>query len=132
MPETVKYIELTVENVTAALDRAIEKRGADYVYPERELATCYYVIDGEPSCLVGEVLVDLGVPIEKLGEPMVNTSRFGVLVIAGDYLSTAGWDPTLLRVPLNVRRGLSRAQSEQDMGATWGLARDVFLEEVQS
>ena len=46
----------TYAEMKAALERAVEERGADFVYPEewRETRMCRYRLpDGRPGCIVG-------------------------------------------------------------------------------
>lgn len=52
-------ITITLEQMEAALTKAVEMRGEDYVYPH---GFCTYFDEaGEPSCGVGVALVELGV-----------------------------------------------------------------------
>lgn len=50
----------------------VTRRDAEYflrnkaVYDQKKVASCTYVKDGAPECIVGQVLHDLGVTIESL------------------------------------------------------------------
>ena len=52
-------ITITLEQMEAALTKAVEMRGENYVY--RNLFCTYFDEAGEPSCGVGVALVELGV-----------------------------------------------------------------------
>lgn len=104
----------TVEAVNAALDAAVAKRGADYVYQEEFGGQCRNVRwkDGArvPGCIVGEVLhSSFGFPLEALeacGQFAASTVR--------DLL---GISNSAKAVDLLVR-----AQVAQDEGMPWGRA----------
>lgn len=71
---------------------------------------CMYVKDGEPSCLVGQVLHELGVPIERL-EACDNSAFPGIL-----SLIRAGWFTATPR----QHELLGAVQNFQDAGDPWG------------
>ena len=59
-------IILSMETVNPVLDELVKEFGEDYVYPGSASKSCYYTQNGEPSCLVGQVLFRLGASIEML------------------------------------------------------------------
>lgn len=96
------------------LVRAIEEKGADYVYeaPGGRFSSCVYFNGDQPSCLIGHALSYLGVDRDCL-------STYGnTTAIAAGLLGT--------RVPDPVSEALSVAQGRQDHGATWGDALASF------
>lgn len=108
--------EITVEGVKAELQKALEVRGEDYVYPKVD-GYCNYVRDGEPSCLVGVVLHALGVPVERLEKAdrfPVGGKSAGALM---RELDAEGWT-----IPHEVRWIFANVQDEQDNGVPWGIA----------
>lgn len=129
-------ITLTRENVTEALDRAVAKRGEDYVYPalseaEKSIAfdltgaippSCSYVRDGEASCIVGTVLADLGVPLDVLHQHDYAVAPSATLLLS--YLVNDGH---IEQVDEGIACALHDAQSRQDQGTPWGRARDIAL-----
>lgn len=133
-------ITLTTENVLAALEAAVEEKGADYVYP-RELDeygdltedSCLYVKNGAPSCLVGHALHSLGVPLEALS---ANEGAGAAALL--DYLEIDGF-VTFEKGEADEEgyRGLSKvqslvfyAQAKQDTGTPWGESLNVAREQI--
>jgi hypothetical protein len=109
-----------IEYVRGLLVRAVEEKGADYVYPDEQKTPkgqlgddlCMYVHDGAPSCIVGHVLHYAGVELEKF-EPWEGSRA----EIVGEALTE--WHPSVLKA-------LGAAQEAQDGGKTWGKALDAF------
>lgn len=113
-------VKLTRPLVRAALDRAVARKGRDYVYVDH-YPSCVYVNEADkPACLIGMVLIDLGVPASAFHqtdpagmERTLNGLRFDV---AYKYLPVVISD--------EVMKALVAAQYIQDDGGTWGRARD--------
>ena len=125
---TTTPIKVDYSTALVALQQAVEERGANFKY--RDLfgeGDCRYVIDGEPACLVGEVLVGLGTPIgafammspgERSGD--INTVRIGA---ASRVLESGG----LVEFSIDALNLLAAAQDFQDHGQTWGEALDAAV-----
>lgn len=138
--EVVDSETLTAEIETARkhLAAAIEAKGEGYVYledrPVANTDTCLYleykkvewVDDGEyagytyegpkcPSCLIGHVLVGMGIPFEKITEQEGDRAEKAIKSL-GTFTSTI------------VIEALDRAQQKQDNpnGYTWGQAVEEF------
>lgn len=110
---------LSVEDVRALLVRAVEEKGADYVYEKvpgfwsdgtpMDDVTCNYFHDGKPSCIVGHVFSYCGIErVEREGD---NARTMAVELGIGDAL---------------IGEALDRAQAAQDAGKTWGEALAEF------
>lgn len=63
----------TDAEVQAAVEAAIQEKGADYVYvkpndvfTDPDKGDCLYVHNDQPGCIVGNVMHRLGVPLETL------------------------------------------------------------------
>lgn len=78
-----KPIELTIKKCRKSLYRRVRDIGADYRYigPDDTLdangcleGSCYNVVDGVESCLIGQMIVDLGVPVDQV-PPMSGSSH---------------------------------------------------------
>jgi hypothetical protein len=143
--------KITPESMFAALDRAVETQGADYVYPlehrfsfdmvdnqpYRDLVgrneTCVY-FDPEaetecPRCLFGSAFAFLGYSPADICEG--KSVVFNLLKLITGQENTATHE--LVDPPLqNLVWACEAAQSAQDMSSTWGTAveraRTVFAE----
>jgi hypothetical protein len=119
-------LEITYDMAVAALEAAVEEKGADYVYPESEKVedTCQYLNeDGSPSCIVGNALMRLGVtrlPRHGTGSPSAYT-----LLVATDY----GPEPVALADERTARL-FEWAQHVQDDGTPWGEAVRLAKEAI--
>lgn len=108
---------LTYEEAVTLLDKAVEDKGADYVYPRHEgeegseaaeAGGCMYrEDDGSPSCIVGHVIAYAGGDLRRVPEGLG----------AGHAVKLAG-----LSVDETTETLLIRAQMAQDSGASWGMA----------
>lgn len=116
---TVKpKIDLTPEVAISLMEKAVEKRGANYVYQQVkkkdaygwENEACVYEHKGAPSCLVGEVLHEAGVTLSAL-------KRFDKTDTGG---ITSLVDDGVLSIPKVTAQVLGVAQEAQDGGETWG------------
>lgn len=114
-------IELSYSTTVKILDDLVEEFGSDYVYEAGPLGACNYIRKGEPSCIVGHVLVKVGVPVKRL---KVADGPFGggmgahVLL---DGLKEEG----VIQFDGSVRSLLREAQYSQDNGNTWGRSVEV-------
>lgn len=134
-------ITLTTENVLAALEAAVQEKGADYVYPRErdeygyaiDVDSCLYVKNGAPSCLVGHALHSLGVPLEA----MSNHEGAGANTVLS-YLEDEGIVTFEKAEPdedgyqgwSKVQTLVFYAQSNQDSGKTWGDSLDAARHEI--
>lgn len=106
----------TAEDARALLVRAIEEKGADYVYPRPNAGQCYYFHDtNEPGCLIGTVLAYLGFDSSEVREGCSASENI----------------PGLIPItPMEVTDALFHAQEMQDTGSTWGQALIAFDREI--
>lgn len=92
----------------------------DYTYPDI-YDVCRYVVDGQPSCVVGHVLHRAGWTIEEL-EYMDAPATLIIASILDEY------EPD--RITPGAARVLHEAQLTQDARDTWGesleAARNVY------
>lgn len=113
---------LTIESVTESIRKAVETKGADYVYR----GDCLYFAQDEkgahtvPDCIVGHVLADHGYTLETLNDaciivdPNVNGRRVRDLGMS-------------LGIVPDLADALQCAQNRQDNRSTWGVAESAFL-----
>lgn len=112
----MKLEELTPEIVTPVIEAVVAEYGEDYRYEAPGGGSCVYLHEGEPSCIVGQVMSRLGVDITGWDDE----SWPGYASIANKVLDT-----TTSTLP-PVHRALHYAQSDQDTGATWGAALEAY------
>jgi len=104
-------------------DRALEllrnriRGNEDFVYQRHE-DMCFYIYDGCPSCLIGQVLHDAGVSIEDLSIMDGNIENGYDTDIASLYLERLLPDNLSLTWP--AIQIFVFAQGEQDKGISWG------------
>lgn len=107
---------ITRERFTAAMERAVALKGEDYVYEMPGGGdTCLYRYEDKPSCIIGHVLEDLGVPYSPDWER--TTSNYVLKTMLGIE------DETLCSASVY-------AQGEQDNGGTWGQALSDYKERL--
>lgn len=114
-------LPLSYDRTLALLREVIAEFGEDHIAPWLELAgieaACRYVIDGEPSCIVGQVFYRAGVPIAELE---------AIEGIGADDLAAApqlrDWADNRSLLLLGL------IQEEQDNGRPWGVALSNALE----
>lgn len=110
--------ETTEQYVLRLMEEAVALKGSDYVYghipadEDDQAGSCRYIVDGQPSCIVGHVLVAAGV------EPAEVTRHEG-----GAAFSIV---PHLTGWPQEVVDALDSAQKAQDGGLSWGEALGSF------
>lgn len=115
---------ITEEAFTAAIEKAVADKGADYVY-EREGRGCVYSSAGEPSCIVGTALANLGFEMNpEWDNPLYEN----------DNGSTGAETilPLHFDIPENVIVAATIAQSNQDFGGTWGDALAAYKQAVSA
>jgi len=105
---TTKKIKITTEEFTKALEDAVTLMGEGFVYVSYPYDMCQYEIDGEPSCLLGHALWNLGIPM-----PEVNINIFDLFTLYYD-------------APSSLSLAAREAQRDQDRGETWGAALSSF------
>lgn len=111
--------DLDLKTAIALVRDAIAEKGEDYVY-QKVNNTCVYSVNGEPSCLVGEVLIRHGVEANWFDETSSNSEP------AEDVARMAGADYDF-EAPFSTRAFLSNIQASQDEGISWGDALRMAL-----
>lgn len=112
------------EKFTAALEKAVAERGADWVYPadwkgsgDPDYAssgpTCQYVWGDQPGCIIGYTLHELGTELAELRK-FEFSGAYQVVSIA------------LPEVSQRVLLAAMEAQMQQDAGKTWGEALEEY------
>ncbi|UVG35066.1 hypothetical protein SEA_CECE_317 [Microbacterium phage Cece] len=125
------------ETVTQVLNEVVAEFGEHYVYPRRlDALGCVYAVASEddpdefaPSCIVGQVIAridpeafqELGALEARLGS---KTARFVFLDESSPLFGRTD--------DLAIVNGLYYAQSEQDLGGTWGDALARYRYEVDN
>lgn len=108
----------TNEQINAALSKALEAKGDDYVYENWQDGNCVYSVAQEPSCIVGHVLHALDPEMFK------RVAEFEA--DASENRGDTSFGAVALRLNLpferEQRRALQNVQVEQDTGHTWGSA----------
>lgn len=113
-------VTITFETAVAALERAVKLKGEDYTYTAPldgvGLPHCvYFDRDGSPSCIVGYVLVELGMTpfafSNDLNRGGVCTLRNKEIIDFADVDEHGGSRTQLL---------LAEAQELQDEAEEWG------------
>lgn len=126
-----------ITKVLEVLDTVVEKRGADYIYPRLDLEVdgqedgfdCHYIwteddrrrglalsLDlqvGQPACLVGALLDEMGL-LDPYVRFVQDANDHGVAALELEEV----FDTETMDV-------LDRVQAIQDKGETWGQARDT-------
>lgn len=115
-------IEITPDVVRAELGKLVDEHGENYVYTSKH-GQCVYVRNGEGSCLVGKMLINLGVPVERLAAADIVMGGVGARELLPD-LAREG----LIKIDAKSVKALMYAQSDQDFSETWGTALRSALE----
>lgn len=104
------------DEVIEALQKIVTA-SPDYVYtPPGDTGWCLYSYNGDPSCLVGQALAEVGVPIDAL-ESFNPGGKYGEDV--GLIASNAA---IILGLAKSTGVYLQVAQKVQDNGKPWGEA----------
>jgi hypothetical protein len=116
-------VNITLEQVRESAKKIVEAN-PDLIYTQTEefknYGTCKYERFGEPSCLVGQVLARLGVPVEVLAE--LDEQSDGS--INGEDVPTVLFNAGF-EVSNDAYRYMAEAQAVQDRTSrpnTWGEA----------
>jgi len=118
--------EYTLEEVQPRIATIVDAKGPDFIYQKRSTSGgpalgCFYAHEGKPDCIVGHLLVELGVPVEVLdptsGKSVNDLASLRVSEIEYQlkrlYNITFTWDAMSF---------LDDLQYRQDMGQPWGEA----------
>jgi hypothetical protein len=123
---------ITEDNVREHFTAILADKGADYTYTADttgRLGGCYYVDNSGPSCIIGQLLSRVGVPLDTIGhlDDMVKLEdEDGEEYNAGDTaLSTLIDGDVLYGLGIEIQDHhletvLILAQSLQDEGITYG------------
>lgn len=117
-------INLTYDKAVSLIREAIAEKGEGYVY-EKINDGCYYVHEGQPSCLVGQVLVKAGVDMDLLNadDPSALYEAHGYADALCDRLEAEG----ILTAGRRTIRLLNEVQYNQDRSVPWGAALNSGL-----
>lgn len=114
-------IDFNYPEANGLLNRAVIERGPGYLYkeafPERD---CQYFVNGEPACIVGQVLSYRGLSEADLDEGGLNTTN-----VCDLYANN------VLRGDLQTMALFIRAQDFQDQDVPWGPAFDRARWEIE-
>lgn len=115
---------ITEAEFTAAVEAAVQERGADYVYPEadpdfisKEGVCVYRTPSGEPACIVGLALHNLGIEAPGYEDRSINARELMT------YMEG-------VRFPKKVITAAAVAQDCQDAEKTWGEAMNAYLKHL--
>lgn len=110
-------VTITADDARTLLTRAVEEKGADYIYPRANHPDgCLYFEGDAPSCIVGHVFAYKG--MKPLPEDY-NGSTVSGLASYERFFSVDG---------RRTLRALASAQGTQDAGEPWGDALAIALE----
>jgi hypothetical protein len=121
----MSMIEITADTVRTGLTALVDEYGSSTVYEKKVrdgLNQCLYVYEGQPDCIIGKFLADLGVEVELLAE--YDTTEG---IISSELLTDLARLGIIASPPYAVYNALSAAQALQDEGKTWGAAVMVAL-----
>lgn len=115
--------KFTNAEINAAMNKALDEKGQDYIYAQPEHG-CSYAVGGERSCIVGHVLF-------YLDEDMFNK------VVAWEespHSSDLTFDQVAadLELPFDDDQvaALRNAQIDQDNGTAWGAAAVTYAQSL--
>ncbi len=119
----------------AAMEAAVEERGADYVYPQvtgtiddamHKAGMCVYRdSSGNPACLIGLALAKAEIPgtdIPGYHERTRSASELFAEWDTEDGYGALSWF---------IAEASDKAQTEQDNGAAWGDALVAFYDDLK-
>lgn len=109
---------ITEADFTAAIEKAVADKGADYVYD----GACVYSRDGEPACIVGTALANLGFEMNP---------EWDLDVDGQDSLAIRVL-PSFFDVPDRVVGAAQDAQHIQDARHSWGDALNAYKTAVSA
>lgn len=115
---TKGFVARSIDTTEAAFTSAMR----NVVLPDpgrvADVGACCYEKDGAPSCLIGQVLYLLGVPVWALAQLDTRDESSADYVLA--------W----LGFPEEVVDAARAAQELQDDGLAWGLALETYITEL--
>lgn len=113
--------KITEAEFTEALEAVVKERGEDYTYPTKEEnpeywseGSCRYEVDGEPACIIGAAIAQLGGDLSKISSQSNGPQKAA---------RQAG-----LEVSEHLEFPMAKAQRLQDNGETWGFALERYRE----
>lgn len=112
------HVEISFTQAIDLTDLAISQKGATYIYPKDKVVNCCYFYQGEPSCLVGQILFGMGFDLDESwgsNEEGVG-SLFESDVIGADVVTQCY---------------LNELQSQQDRGVNWAQAKARAVEKAR-
>jgi hypothetical protein len=123
-------INLTASVVREGLLALVEQEGEDFVYEGVKqhdgYPKCVYVRNGEPDCIVGRLLANLGVPVDRLVE--ADEDQYMTGVPAAQLLGELREEGVItLATGEGVANALAQVQHLQDSRIAWGAAVDSGL-----
>lgn len=116
---------MNVTQVRALLQRAVDEKGASYIYEAPvPINGCIYFEESEqgmvPSCLVGHVMSYMGMDYTDIKGEKNNRKTIEMLVNEG-YVNVSSL----------AAEGLRAAQDAQDSGEDWGTSLAAFDSAVE-
>lgn len=110
-------IPITYEQAVRALRAAVAGKPAGYVYSGRINGHCVYRTEsGEPSCIVADALVRLGVGVQNFPDPTA------LVQLSASFLLQSLEEGKVLSVDPRTVGLFAHAQVTQDSGRTWAAA----------
>lgn len=128
MPATL--IKITKKRALAYIDRAVQKKGKNYVDRGAMHSSCEYFHEKrsggfKPSCIVGHVFWYAGIRDEERINKILNNACEIQYLLHDTYLDGVTITPAALRV-------LEAAQTSQDDQNAWGIAQKRAREAARS
>jgi hypothetical protein len=126
--------KLNYKTAVALAAAELDKMGANYVYTRHEGKgsdpygpACRYAENGEGDCIVGRILVSVGVPAQDL--EWRSRDDFGLYAANGAESVLDAMDrDNVLYATAKARKFLISLQAMQDCGKTWGASMDHALD----
>lgn len=107
---------IDANTVLSLMNAAVDEKGVDYIYTQEfEVCQNFDPGTGDPKCIVGHILYDLGVTSDDC--------RDGGGV--GHTVNTLRRTRPELTLTLGAVMVMQAAQTAQDSGVAWGQARDI-------
>lgn len=131
---TLPLASITYDDAVTTL-RTIADSRPDFIYnasDDGELGSCVYFRDGQPSCILGQLLARHGVTPDELTT---------YVPVSGEYVGMAGANGTVIRrlvdwgvVEVDSQRTLDlliKVQRNQDRGSAWLAAVESAVARVE-
>lgn len=126
-------IDLTFDEAVSLIQRAIDEKGADYVYGKDERSMrgkCQYFNGDKPSCIVGYVLFYKGVTRDDLSF-WANENRSAKSLCADVPPMYRDEETQMIKTDEQTAEFLNWVQDYQDNGVSWGEAFAYALASVK-